>query len=395
MATHPAVVTVGPGLPLEILQVPTPTPTGNEIRVRALWTASTPLDLHQADGGLLVQHPQLLGDSVAGRVVEVGPHATKYNPGDLVFGFTWRSQREKAHQEYVVAPEFLFGKLPSNGITMQQAVTLPNNFVTVWHTLTKEFGFDLPWPRPEGYVPLAQARDADAWILIWGGSSSVGQFALQILKYYGYTRVITTASKAHHEKLRRYGAAKCFDYRDPNAEENIISSMGSEPTTATDATTTDNSDDTANIYILDCIGSLEGSVLPISRIVSRIVRTTPRCARVKVAILLPIIVVEPSPGVRPIYEMDVLNVADWPVGVEATGVRTHFYLDNAFLRNKLQSEIMPAVLEGGIVEPNEQVIVEGATMLERAEKALGMLREKKVSGKRVVWRVADSDRDEA
>ncbi|ETI24718.1 hypothetical protein G647_04087 [Cladophialophora carrionii CBS 160.54] len=383
MATHPAVVTVGPGLPLEILQVPTPTPTGNEIRVRALWTASTPLDLHQADGGLLVQHPQLLGDGVAGRVVEVGPLATKYQPGDLVFGFTWRNQAEKAHQEYVVAPEFLFGKLPRN-FTMQQAVTLPNNFVTAWHTLTKEFGFDLPWPKPDGYLPEQEERDAG--ILIWGGSSSVGQFALQILKHYGYRRVITTASRTHHEKLHhRYGAARCFDYRDPDVERDIISFV--EPHEC--ATTADPIAKNGIAYILDCIGSLQGSVLPVSRIAR--LTATPRGT--KVAILLPIIVKDPSPGIKPVYEMDVLAAADWPVGVEAVGVRTHFYLDDAALKDKLQSEIMPSVLERGIVEPNEQLIVEGATMLERAEKALTLLRDKKVSGERLVWRVADSHED--
>ncbi|KIW68741.1 hypothetical protein PV04_04665 [Phialophora macrospora] len=365
MAFHPAIVTVGPGLPLETHQVPTPTPAGNEIRVRALWTASTPLDLHQADGGLLVQHPQVLGDGIAGVVVEVGPDATKYKPRDLVFGFSWRNQAEKAHQEYIVAPEFLFGRLPSN-VTMQQAVTLPNNFVTAWHTLTEDFGFELPWPKPDGYLPTEHGH----WILIWGGSSSVGQFALQILKHYGYTNVITTASKVHHEKLHRYGAAKCFDYRDADVEDELATFVGSPNSAAGDSIA----------FILDCIGSLMGSVLPVSRIVK---------PGAKVAILLPVIVKDAAKGVAPVYEMDVLNAADWPAGVEPVGVRTHFYLDNAFLKDKLQSEIMPSLLETGIIEPNDQLIVEGGTMLERAEKALTLLRDKKVSAKRVVWRVAD------
>ena len=64
-STHAAVVTTAKRAPLSILQVPTPKPEGNEVLVRNLWTASTPLDLHQADGGLLVNHPQVLGDGVA------------------------------------------------------------------------------------------------------------------------------------------------------------------------------------------------------------------------------------------------------------------------------------------------------------------------------------------
>ena len=67
--THPAVVTTAPRAPLSILEVPTPTPTGNEVLVKNLWTASTPLDLHQADAGLaLPGYPARLGDGVAVRI---------------------------------------------------------------------------------------------------------------------------------------------------------------------------------------------------------------------------------------------------------------------------------------------------------------------------------------
>ena len=50
---------------------------------------------------------------------------------------------------------------------------------------------------------------------------------------------------------------------------------------------------------------------------------------------------------------------------------------------------MPAMLRDGVVKPNDRKIVEGATMLERAEKAMSMLRRKEVSGERLVWKVAD------
>ena len=72
MSNHPAVVTVAIREPLQIIQLPTVAPESGEVRVRVEWTASTPLDLHQADGGLLVKHPQVLGDVVAGTIVEVG-----------------------------------------------------------------------------------------------------------------------------------------------------------------------------------------------------------------------------------------------------------------------------------------------------------------------------------
>ena len=111
MSTHSAVATVGINAPLAIIQVPTVTPTGQQVRIRVEWTASTPLDLHQNDGGLLVKHPQVLGDSTAGTVIEVGPDVQQLTAGDKVFGFTWRTQAEKAQQEFCTADEWQFAKV--------------------------------------------------------------------------------------------------------------------------------------------------------------------------------------------------------------------------------------------------------------------------------------------
>jgi len=51
---------------------------------------------------------------------------------------------------------------------------------------------------------------------------------------------------------------------------------------------------------------------------------------------------------------------------------------------------MPALLEDGVVTPQKQRIVEGATLLERAQKAMDMLRRKEASMERLVWRVSDA-----
>jgi NADPH:quinone reductase-like Zn-dependent oxidoreductase len=109
--THAAVMTVAVRAPLEVHQVPTVPPKQDEVLVQVEWTASTPLDLHQADGGLLVKHPQVMGDGTAGTVLEVGPDVKNLKVGDKVFGFQWREQREKGHQEKVTSPEWLFGKV--------------------------------------------------------------------------------------------------------------------------------------------------------------------------------------------------------------------------------------------------------------------------------------------
>jgi hypothetical protein len=50
---------------------------------------------------------------------------------------------------------------------------------------------------------------------------------------------------------------------------------------------------------------------------------------------------------------------------------------------------MPTMLKQKIVEPNAQRLIEGNSMLERAQAAMDALRRKEASGERLVWRVSD------
>lgn len=188
---------------------------------------------------------------------------------------------------------------------MQQAVTLPNNFVTVFHAVTTDLGISLPWPRP-----ATEPAHADTPILIWGGASSVGMYAIQILHYYGFRKVIATASKKNHQALKELAAAEVFDYRDANVVTAIQAwaRQNAGP----------NRTSPAIPFVLDCIGSKDGSLAPLARIAS---------PGSKVAVLLPVIVRDSSETTVPEYSMDVGTSAAWVKGVQATGVRTHFYLD--------------------------------------------------------------------
>lgn len=59
--------------------------------------------------------------------------------GDKVFGYAWRSQKEKAHQEYATVPENLMGLVPWN-VKVEAAVAVPNNFVSGMLHHTSERG---------------------------------------------------------------------------------------------------------------------------------------------------------------------------------------------------------------------------------------------------------------
>ncbi|KAJ2976358.1 hypothetical protein NUW58_g8106 [Xylaria curta] len=141
--THDGLVLVDTQAPYEVRKFPTVSPKGDEIMVNVKWTASTPLDLHQADGGLLVQYPMRTGSTGAGVVVEVGPDVKHFEVGDRVFGFAHQKDEWRTHQEYATAPEWVFGKIPER-FSFEQAVTLPENLVTAFNTISA----DLKLPTP-------------------------------------------------------------------------------------------------------------------------------------------------------------------------------------------------------------------------------------------------------
>ncbi|RAH52489.1 alcohol dehydrogenase [Aspergillus piperis CBS 112811] len=345
MATHPAIIVPALKGPLTIQHVPTWKPAHREIQVRVEWVPSTPLDVWQVDAGLMVQFPQTLGDTAAGTVVAVGPDVKRLQIGDQVFGMFFQNKTQKGQQVYVTAPETLFGKVPQV-IPLSAAATIPTNFCTAFFALFEKLKIELPWPRPENFTP----SDKDVPLLIWGAASSVGQSAVQILKHWGYTNVIATSSPKHHARIKAYGAAHVFDYRDPNI-----------------------------IRVFDSVASKYGSLIPISKIA-----TQPGSA---VAAVLPVVISTSAEKDGLKLSPEVSAEAPWASGVEIHPIVVYNYEENQFLRDHLQAEIMPTLLAQGAIEPNKQQIVEGETLLDRARKALDIMRSGTVSGERLVWQV--------
>lgn len=303
--SHPAVVTTAKRAPLSVIEMPTRAPAAGEVVVRVQWTGCTPLDLHRADGALLAIHPHILGDSFSGIVVAIGDLDTtttnkdeqQLEVGDRVAGFAWQESWHSAWQTHVTVPRNLIGHVPAN-ISMQAAAAVSSSLVTAVHTITADLGLDLPWPIPPNWSP----PKADAPILIWGASGTVGTYALQVLRHWGYSRLLAVASSKNHASLRNIGASVCFDYADADVCEQILAI---EPKI---------------MYIVDCIGSLENTLRPLTKIARR---------KSKVAVMLPVIVRDATAEEEPIYELDITQClkGEWEEGVELRGVRTHFYQD--------------------------------------------------------------------
>ncbi|KAK1724449.1 zinc-binding dehydrogenase [Colletotrichum acutatum] len=365
-AIHPAVAVKAPREPLILIDAPTYLPDAGEVIVQVEWTSSTPYHLHQADGGLLIDmFPRILGDTFAGTVLLVGPgpHHVDLEVGDKVLGYSFRDDKdgkEKAAQTLITVPTFLLGKMPK-GLTMQEAVTVPDNIVTVFQAAI-DLGLPLPWPIPEGWTP----PEADAPILLWGGSGSVGMYSIEVFRHWGYKNLMVVASRKHHEYLTSLGATACFDYRDKHVVQSIQDHLGPKGVP----------------YVIDCIGHLSGSLGPITHLADR---------GTKVAVMLPVVIKDPTEIEAPVYQMTEPAEGQWKEGVVVKGVRTHFYLKNKLFKDKMQCEIIPSLLEQKVVRPNPQRIVEGDTLLERAQDAIVLLRNKAVSGERLVWRVSENE----
>ncbi|RKL40596.1 hypothetical protein BFJ72_g6196 [Fusarium proliferatum] len=369
-STQQAIVLPAKRTPFAFQTVPVYHPAPGEVLVRVAWTSSTPLDLHRADGGLLIsEYPQQMGSGgAAGRVVAVGDGGDLkgLSVGDRVVSFAFHGGKEANHQEYITIPAYLASRIPDN-ISYQEAVTVSVNLVTVFHTATADLKLELPWPVPQGYTPK-QAHDP---ILIWGASSSVGIYAVQVFRHWGFKNIIAVASEKQHAYLRSIGATETFDYRKQDVVDRILQfiSNRTEPKLP---------------YIVDCIGSLEGTLKPLSKIAQR---------GSTVAVMLPVILKDATLEEEPEYEMDVSKVlvGQWADGVEVRGVRTHFYLSNEFLKEKAQPEMVPKLLKDGVITPNKYRVVEGSSAVERAQKALDILRNKGVSGERLVWRITQDE----
>ena len=112
-----------------------------------------------------------------------------------------------AYSEYVVQEASLVFRYPST-ISHDAVATIPFASITAALGLFHEMGLPLP------------PATIKATVLVWAGSTSTGQYAIQLAKAISCF-VITTASPARHSYLKELGADICFDYKDPDVISKI------------------------------------------------------------------------------------------------------------------------------------------------------------------------------
>ena len=99
-------------------------------------------------------------------------------------------------------------RVPSFPCSSAQRSDMTTSLNTAFQALygTKELGLTQHFDS----APPAE----DTWVFIYGGSSGVGQFGIQLAKLSGY-KVVTVASPRNHEFLKGLGADAVFDVCTP------------------------------------------------------------------------------------------------------------------------------------------------------------------------------------
>jgi NADPH:quinone reductase-like Zn-dependent oxidoreductase len=110
-------------------------------------------------------------------------------------------------QQYAVLDADAIASTPT-GFTDEAVATLPTNLITSYIALFTKEGFAFPPP----FTAEANAFDyASQHVVILGGGTNVGRFAVQLAALVGVGTIITVAGAANQEALREIGATHTLD----------------------------------------------------------------------------------------------------------------------------------------------------------------------------------------
>jgi NADPH:quinone reductase-like Zn-dependent oxidoreductase len=213
-----ALVTVE-GKKAEVKEVPVPSLDADEILVRVKAVTLNPTDWKHIQ--YIAPPGVTVGCDFAGVVEQIGPDAknTSLKKGDRVAGFVHGSKDADrgSFAEFLKTNSELVAKIPDN-FDDAAASALGVGGETAVQALFHRLAIPVP-DYSHGAVPVT---DDSPELLVWAGSTSVGQWAVQIGHATGY-KVITTASPKNHELLKQLGAHDVYDYRDETTPQKISS----------------------------------------------------------------------------------------------------------------------------------------------------------------------------
>jgi len=217
------------GNKVEVQEVPVPSIEENEILVKVHSIAQNPTDWKHAEEVDSVGN--IIGCDFAGTVVKLGSNAiTRVKIGDTVAGFEHggRHKDRGAFAQYVKANSVLVWKFSTSSVSFEQAATMNCSLWTPIQAFYHRLGLAEP----------SLKSGSGEWILIYGGSSSLGLYATQLAKLSGY-KVVTTVSPKNAGLLKSLGADVTVDYKSPDVVEQIQGATGNSLKLAFDTVSED------------------------------------------------------------------------------------------------------------------------------------------------------------
>ncbi|KXN86457.1 Zinc-type alcohol dehydrogenase-like protein C2E1P3.01 [Leucoagaricus sp. SymC.cos] len=327
---------------------PIPQPSQGELLVKVKAAALNPEDWKiQKYGWPFEEYPTVAGIDISGEVVALGPGITRFTVGDQVFGQGMYSPDYAGFQEYSVMKEDFTAKVPQS-LSYEEASTFPVALSAAYLLFFNEA------PHGMGLKPLDSSRRKKHYegepilVIGHGGSSSVGQYVIQLAKAAGFSPIITTASQRHTEKLKALGATHIIERTIPLTS--IRSHLAEILNTSTAAT--------GGLfgYIYDAISEKETQLAAYD-----LLRPSG-----KLAIVLPSIIETKSEDRHIVWTMGAPNIPH-----NTAGAKELFSLVTSMIENGVLMPTEIEILPGGLGG-----IVDGLKILEAG----------KVSGKKLVVR---------
>ena len=197
----------------EVKEIPTPTPSDDEVRIKVGAAGVCLSDVHFLDGtlspGYLKGDEVTLGHEVAGTIDALGPSVQGFNVGDRVLVIAGERNENNqittlgfdydgGYAEYVITKPSLLVKLPDE-LPFEQAAIIPDAVSTPWAAISS----------------TAQMKAGETAAVF--GVGGLGIHAVQLLKVIGCSKVIAIDPRAEaREKALEIGADFAFD---PSDEE--------------------------------------------------------------------------------------------------------------------------------------------------------------------------------
>lgn len=189
------------------IELPRPEPGARDLLVEVRAVSVNPVDTKvrrraapEAGGW------KILGFDAAGTVVETGPGASLFRPGDEVF-YAGSITRQGTNAEIHAVDERIAGRKPAS-LDWAEAAALPLTAITAWEMLFDRLDIERPVP---GAAPA---------VLVIGAAGGVGSMAVQLARLRTGLTVIGTASRAESRAwAQQMGAHHVLDHSHPLAPQ--------------------------------------------------------------------------------------------------------------------------------------------------------------------------------